>query len=83
MIHELTSEAEGDLEEIADYIAEQDPRRALSFIRELLSRCEDLVQNPTVSPWCLAMNIIESVDASRSDNANAGQVSFTFWEHQL
>jgi toxin ParE1/3/4 len=46
MILELTSEAEGDLEQIADYIAEHNPRRALSFIRELRSRCEDLTNNP-------------------------------------
>ena len=46
MILEFTSEAEGDLEQIADYIAEHNPRRALSFIRELRSRCEDLISNP-------------------------------------
>ncbi len=46
MILEFTSEAEGDLERIADYIAEHNPWRALSFIRELRSRCEDLVHNP-------------------------------------
>lgn len=46
MILEFTNEAEGDLEQIADYIAEHNPRRALSFIRELRSRCEDLVNNP-------------------------------------
>ncbi|UXS05310.1 type II toxin-antitoxin system RelE/ParE family toxin (plasmid) [Agrobacterium tumefaciens] len=42
----ILPEAEGDLEQIADYIAEHNPRRALSFIRELRSRCEDLIQNP-------------------------------------
>lgn len=46
MILEFTSEAEGDLEQIADYIAEHNPRRALSFIRELRSRCEDLISHP-------------------------------------
>ena len=46
MILEFTSEAEGDLEQIADYIAEHNPRRALSFIRELRSRCEDLILHP-------------------------------------
>lgn len=45
MIPEFTNEAEGDLEQIADYIAEHNPRRALSFIRELRSRCEDLANN--------------------------------------
>lgn len=46
MILEFSSEAEGDLEQIADHIAEHNPRRALSFIQELRSRCEDLVNNP-------------------------------------
>ena len=46
MILEFTSEAEGDLEQIADNIAEHSPRRALSFMRELRSRCEDLILHP-------------------------------------
>jgi plasmid stabilization system protein ParE len=46
MILEFSSEAENDLEQTADYIAELNPRRALSFIRELRSKCEDLVDNP-------------------------------------
>ncbi|MCD2185413.1 hypothetical protein [Rhizobium sp. GN54] len=31
---------------MAGYFAEHNPRRGLSFIRELRSRCEDLVDNP-------------------------------------
>jgi plasmid stabilization system protein ParE len=46
MILEFSSEAENDLEQIADYIAQDNPRRALSFIRELRSKCNDLVDNP-------------------------------------
>lgn len=46
MILEFSSEAESDLEQIADYIAQDNPRRALSFIRELRSKCEDLVASP-------------------------------------
>ena len=46
MILEFSSEAEGDLEQIADYIAADNPWRALSFIRELRSKCEDLVDSP-------------------------------------
>jgi len=46
MILEFTSEAESDLEQIADYIAKDNPRRALSFVRELRSKCEDLVNSP-------------------------------------
>lgn len=46
MILEFSSEAESDLEQIADYIAQDNPRRALTFIRELRSKCEDLVESP-------------------------------------
>ncbi|MGV1964176.1 type II toxin-antitoxin system RelE/ParE family toxin [Agrobacterium sp. 22-222-1] len=46
MILEFSSEAENDLEQIADYIAEHNPRRALSFLRELRSKCQDLIDSP-------------------------------------
>ncbi|NWB31560.1 type II toxin-antitoxin system RelE/ParE family toxin [Pseudomonas gingeri] len=35
MIVQLTDEAEGDLERIGDYITQDNPLRALSFINEL------------------------------------------------
>ena len=46
MILELSDEAEQDLEQIADYIARDNPRRALSFILELRTRCEELLDIP-------------------------------------
>jgi plasmid stabilization system protein ParE len=46
MILELSDEAEQDLEQIADYIARDNPRRALSFILELRTRCEELLDTP-------------------------------------
>ncbi len=46
MILEFSNEAESDLEQIADHIARDNPRRALSFVRELRSKCEDLVDSP-------------------------------------
>lgn len=46
MILEFSREAENDLEQIADYIAERNPGRALSFLRELRSSCEDILVNP-------------------------------------
>lgn len=46
MILEFSSEAENDLEQIADYIAQDDPRRAVSFVRELRSKCEALLDVP-------------------------------------
>ena len=38
--------AERDLEAIADYIAANNPTRALSFIRELRTMCSQLAQHP-------------------------------------
>ena len=46
MILEFSSEAENDLEQIADYIAQDDPQRALSFVQELRSKCERLPDAP-------------------------------------
>jgi toxin ParE1/3/4 len=42
----ITPRAESDLEGIADYIAEDNPRRALSFIKELRGQCVRIAQNP-------------------------------------
>ena len=46
MILEFSREAEHDLEQIADYIAEHNPQRAVSFLRELRSGCDGIVENP-------------------------------------
>lgn len=43
MIVRLTTEAENDLERIADYIAQDNPHRALSFVLELSQKCLSLV----------------------------------------
>lgn len=42
----LQPRAERDLDEIKDYIARDNPRRALSFVRELRQVCERLAANP-------------------------------------
>jgi len=42
--------AEADLEAIGDYIANDNPRRALSFVRELRDRCRAIVQFPQAAP---------------------------------
>lgn len=42
----LTPLAEQDLEAIGDYIAADNPKRALSFIRELRDRCHRIAANP-------------------------------------
>jgi toxin ParE1/3/4 len=46
MIVVITAAAESDLESIADWIAEDNPARALTFIAELRRRCETLVDAP-------------------------------------
>ena len=46
MIVTLTSEAEADLEAIGDYIAKDNPDRAISFVEEIVARCLQLAQTP-------------------------------------
>jgi toxin ParE1/3/4 len=50
MIVEFSDEAESDLEQIADYIAKDSPRRALSFVQELRGKCEALAATPKGFP---------------------------------
>lgn len=42
--------AEQDLEEIGDYIARDNPDRALSFIREIRGQCAKITHNPRAAP---------------------------------
>mgnify|MGYP003605211864 CR=1 len=42
----ITPLAEQDIESIGDYIARDNPRRALSFIRELRSQCQRISKTP-------------------------------------
>jgi toxin ParE1/3/4 len=46
MLVELSSFIESDLEAIADYIAQDNPRRAVSFIREIREELRLVGQNP-------------------------------------
>jgi toxin ParE1/3/4 len=50
MIVIITGPAETDLEHIADYIAERNPARALTFVRELRDKCEALADAPRAYP---------------------------------
>lgn len=50
MIVELTAAAEADLEAIGDYIAQGNPVRALSFVRELSRSCLELAEMPEAWP---------------------------------
>ncbi len=46
----LTDEAVADLTGIGDYIARDDPHRAIMFVRELLNRCRRLEEMPQAFP---------------------------------
>lgn len=48
MLLELSDFVEGDLEAIADYIAEDNPRRAVTFIREIRSKFNGIQRNPFI-----------------------------------
>jgi len=46
----FTQQAEDDLETIADYIALDNPVRAVSFIQEIRKRCYKIVSSPEAYP---------------------------------
>lgn len=46
----FSSLAELDLEEIGDYLANDNPRRAVSFVRELREQCAKIVTMPLAAP---------------------------------
>lgn len=46
----LSPRAEADLEAIGDYIARDNPRRAVSFVMELQMRCHRIARSPTSYP---------------------------------
>lgn len=50
MILTLSAHAETDLEEIADFIARDDPARALAFVQELRAHCQTLMDVPEAYP---------------------------------
>ncbi len=47
----FTAAAEADLETIADWIAQDNPRRALTFVSELRETCEALADAPFGYPF--------------------------------
>lgn len=50
MIVVITDEAYADLEHIGDYIAAHNPRRAETFVQELVERCLGLAHMPRSFP---------------------------------
>jgi len=47
---EISPLAESDLEEIGDYIARDNPARAVSFVREIRERCIKIADDPKAAP---------------------------------
>jgi toxin ParE1/3/4 len=45
-----SARAVDDLDDIAEYIARDNPQRALSFVDELQQRCEQLTRFPAAAP---------------------------------
>ena len=43
---EFSRFVEGDLDDIADYIAQDNPRRAVTFIREIRAKFREIRHNP-------------------------------------
>ncbi|CAO4148120.1 type II toxin-antitoxin system RelE/ParE family toxin [Methylorubrum thiocyanatum] len=50
MIVVFAAEAEADLERVGDFIAQDNPRRAVSFVTELVERCLQLADIPEGFP---------------------------------
>jgi toxin ParE1/3/4 len=46
----FSRQAERDIEEIGDFIARDNPRRAVTFIAELRDRCRRIVEFPRAAP---------------------------------
>jgi toxin ParE1/3/4 len=44
----ITSLAQANLDDIADYIAENNPERAITFIREIVEHCHEMASLPGV-----------------------------------
>jgi plasmid stabilization system protein ParE len=60
----FTASAEADLEAIVDWIAEDDPGRAASFVVELRGRCLSLADEPNRFP--VARRVVPAALAARS-----------------
>lgn len=50
MIVRITASAQSDLERIGDHIAQDNPKRALSFVLELRNKCLALADTPLGFP---------------------------------
>lgn len=46
----LTEQAEADLEALGDYIAQDNPARAVTFVQEVRERCDTIAATPEAAP---------------------------------
>lgn len=54
----ISAAAEGELEAIGNFIAEDNPTRADSFVRELLDHCQKLTANPFRYPLISGLELL-------------------------
>ncbi len=52
----FTEQAETDSETSGDYIAQDNPGRALSFIEEIRQRCDRILDTPKAAPQALQLD---------------------------
>ncbi len=58
----VSSEAEADLEEIGDYIAQDNPHRAIAFIDEIRDRFEEIRRSPVLgTSWTVELGVTQAV----------------------
>ena len=50
MQYRFSRHAERDIEDIGDFIARDNPRRAITFITKLRDRCRQIVEFPRAAP---------------------------------
>lgn len=48
----LSGFVEGDLDEIASYIAQDNPRRAVTFIQDIRAKFQDIARSPLIYQLC-------------------------------
>lgn len=55
----ITPQADRDIEEIGDYIAQDNPPRALTFVREMRAQCRKIAASPEA--WRLRVELGEGI----------------------
>ena len=69
----LTAAARDDLEEIGDFIAKDSPKRARSFVRELIEAARRIGDIPQGDGRSLLIREIAAIDAGGTDRCRPGR----------